>query len=71
MSPLRSALLLLVAASLPQAALGQVDISGEWASTFHEELPEGPQYLSQPFITSTHFKREPDGSKWMPAPCEG
>jgi hypothetical protein len=22
------------------------------------------------FITSTHFKREPDGSKWMPTPCE-
>ena len=28
------------------------------------------QYLTQPFITSTHFKREPDGSKWMPMPCE-
>ena len=31
---------------------------------------EDPQYLTQPFITSTHFKREPDGAKWMPAPCE-
>ena len=28
------------------------------------------QYLNQPFITSTHFKREPDGTKWMPMPCE-
>jgi hypothetical protein len=31
---------------------------------------EDPQYLDQPFITSTHFTREADGSKWMPTPCE-
>ena len=31
---------------------------------------EDPVYLNQPFITSSHFKREPDGSKWTPAPCE-
>ena len=31
---------------------------------------EDPQYLNQPFITSTHFKREADASKWMPTPCE-
>lgn len=29
-----------------------------------------PRYLTQPFVTSTHFKREPDGSKWAPAKCE-
>lgn len=29
-----------------------------------------PQYLSQPFVTSTHFKREPDGSKFKPSACE-
>jgi hypothetical protein len=28
------------------------------------------QYLNQPFITSTHFKREPDASKFKPMPCE-
>jgi hypothetical protein len=28
-----------------------------------------PQYLTQPFITSTHFKKEADGSKRMPEPC--
>jgi hypothetical protein len=28
-----------------------------------------PKYLSQEFVTSTHFKREPDASKWMPSPC--
>ena len=30
---------------------------------------DDPRYLSQQFITSTHFKREPDASKWMPTPC--
>jgi hypothetical protein len=29
-----------------------------------------PQYLAQPFITSSHFKKELDGSKWNPTPCE-
>ena len=27
------------------------------------------RYLSQPFIVSSHFKKEPDGSKWDPTPC--
>ena len=31
---------------------------------------EDPMYLNQPFITDTHFKKEPDGSMWMPRPCE-
>jgi hypothetical protein len=31
---------------------------------------EDPTYLTQPLMTSTHFKREPDGSKWNPRPCE-
>ena len=30
---------------------------------------DDPKYLTQPFYTSTHFKREPDGAKWTPAPC--
>lgn len=28
-----------------------------------------PTYLTTDFVTSSHFKREPDGSKWTPAPC--
>lgn len=28
-----------------------------------------PQYLSSPFITSTHFKKQPDAKGWMPEPC--
>ena len=31
---------------------------------------EDPTYLDQPFITSTHFKREPAAAKWAPTPCE-
>jgi hypothetical protein len=30
---------------------------------------DDPRYLQQPFIVSTHFKKEPDGSKWDPTPC--
>jgi hypothetical protein len=25
--------------------------------------------LQMPFLTSTHFKKEADGAKWMPTPC--
>ena len=30
---------------------------------------DDPVYLQLPFITSTHFKLEKDGSKWTPTPC--
>ena len=30
---------------------------------------DDPQYLPQPFIVSSHFKKEADGSKWDPTPC--
>jgi hypothetical protein len=30
---------------------------------------EDPQYLTTPFITSTHFKKIPDASGWNPTPC--
>ena len=29
-----------------------------------------PRYLSQPFILTTSFKKEPDNAKWRPTPCE-
>ena len=32
-------------------------------------IVEDPQYLQQPFIVSSQFKKEPDGSKWDPTPC--
>jgi hypothetical protein len=28
-----------------------------------------PRYLLNDYTTSTHFKREPDNSKWRPTPC--
>ena len=30
---------------------------------------EDPVYLTGPLVTSPHFKKEPDGSKWDPTPC--
>ena len=32
-------------------------------------IVDDPKYLNQRFITSSHFKKEPDGSKWSPTPC--
>jgi hypothetical protein len=32
-------------------------------------IVEDPKYLTEPFITSSHFKKEPDGSKWKQTPC--
>jgi hypothetical protein len=32
-------------------------------------IVDDPKYLNQPFTTSSHFKKEPDGSKWRPTPC--
>jgi hypothetical protein len=31
---------------------------------------DDPTYLQAPWITATHFKREADGSKWNPEPCD-
>ena len=28
-----------------------------------------PKYLNQDFVTSSHFKKEMDGSRWSPSPC--
>jgi len=30
---------------------------------------EDPRYLQRPYIVSSHFKKEGDGSKWEPSPC--
>jgi hypothetical protein len=29
-----------------------------------------PEYLAEPFVTSSHFKKIPDGEGWHPTPCE-
>jgi hypothetical protein len=33
-------------------------------------IVDDARYLNQPFVTSSHFKKEPDGSKWSPSPCK-
>jgi hypothetical protein len=32
-------------------------------------MVEDPTYLTETFVISSNFKREPDGSKWHPRPC--
>ncbi len=32
-------------------------------------IVEDPQYLTQPFITSTNFRKQRDQSGWNPSPC--
>ncbi len=31
---------------------------------------EDPMYLNDPYITTVQFKKETDGSRWRPTPCE-
>jgi len=30
---------------------------------------EDPEYLTEPFVTSTNFKKQPDATGWNPRPC--
>jgi hypothetical protein len=39
----------------------------EWFSV--TTIVSDPKYLQQDFVTSSHFKKEPDGTKWAPSPC--
>jgi hypothetical protein len=32
-------------------------------------IVEDPVYLTQPFITSTNIRKQPDNAKWNPTPC--
>ena len=34
------------------------------------QIAEDPKYLDAPWVVSSHYRREPDGSKWDPEPCE-
>jgi hypothetical protein len=40
----------------------------EWF--FVTTLVNDSKYLQQEFVTSSHFRKEPDGSKWSPSPCK-
>jgi hypothetical protein len=33
-------------------------------------IVDDPMYLFQPYVTTSHFRRETDNSKWNPTPCE-
>jgi hypothetical protein len=32
-------------------------------------IVEDPQYLTEPFVTSTNFRKQPDAAGWSPTPC--
>jgi hypothetical protein len=34
------------------------------------QIVDDPKYLDAPWVVSSHYRREPDGSKWDPQPCE-
>jgi hypothetical protein len=36
---------------------------------FLASVLDDPTYLREPYIVSSQFKKEPDGSKWDPTPC--
>ena len=44
------------------------DYGAEWFTV--TTIVNDPKYLTDEFITSTHFRKEPDGSKFKPTPCE-
>lgn len=44
------------------AAFGQ-----EWFTV--TTVVDDPLHLSEPFITSSDFRREPNGARWSPTPC--
>jgi hypothetical protein len=43
--------------------------AGDWFIV--TTVVEDPMYLTQPFITSSNFKKEPNDSKFNPVPCKG
>jgi hypothetical protein len=47
---------------LPEHASGDI-----WLHVL--TIVQDPRYLNGEFLTSTHFKREPNGSKWNPTQC--
>jgi hypothetical protein len=42
-------------------------VGGPWLVVTN--IVDDPQYLTQPFVTSTHFRKLADGSAWKPVPC--
>jgi hypothetical protein len=42
--------------------------AGEWFVV--TTVVDDPTYLTQQFVTSSNFKKEPNDSKWNPSPCK-
>jgi hypothetical protein len=40
----------------------------EWFTV--STIVHDPKYYTQDVVVSSHFKKEPDASKWSPAPCK-
>jgi hypothetical protein len=45
------------------------DFGAQWLTV--TSIVDDPVYLSEPFITSSSFRRLPDGESWNPTPCAG
>jgi hypothetical protein len=43
-------------------------VAGDWFVV--TTVVEDPQYLTQPFITSSNFKKEPNDARFKPVPCK-
>ena len=43
------------------------DSSGEWFTV--TTVVRDPRYLRQPFVTTSHFKKETSDARWDPTPC--
>jgi hypothetical protein len=46
-----------------------IDLHGAATYLILTSTMEDPTYLREPFLLSSQFKKEPDGSKWDPEPC--
>lgn len=45
--------------------------SSDGAQWFHVmTIIQDPKYFTEPFVTDSFFKKEPDGSKWHPTGCD-
>ena len=44
------------------------DGTNEWFAV--TTMVEDPANLTMPFVISSNFKKEPDGTKWTPSPCK-
>ena len=47
----------------------RVDEAGGASYLVVTSTVDDPVYLTEPYLTSTHFKKEADASGWKPSPC--